>query len=85
MNYSLTPHITMTETEHGMVLLDESNGRYWQMNGTGALVLRHILKEGDAESAITELRERHPAAADRIEADVTALITALLNAKVLSA
>ncbi|SEG78818.1 Coenzyme PQQ synthesis protein D (PqqD) [Thermomonospora echinospora] len=84
MTYSLASHIMITETEHGMVLLDENNGRYWQMNGTGATVLRRILEEGNAESVITDLRERHPAAAERIEADVTALVTALLNARVLS-
>ena len=36
---SLSPHVTMTETEHGTVLLDERTGRYWALNATGTTVI----------------------------------------------
>jgi Coenzyme PQQ synthesis protein D (PqqD) len=84
MTYSLAPYVTTTETEHGVVLLDERAGRYLQMNGTGAAILRHLLDRGDAASAVAELRDRYPAQADRVEADVMSLIDELRKAKVLT-
>jgi len=82
MNFALAPHVTATPTEHGVVLLDERTGRYWQMNDTAALVLRCLLDGGTVESAVTALRTRFPDAGDQLTQDVTALVDALRAAKV---
>jgi hypothetical protein len=75
--------VTVTETEDGMVLLDERRGRYWQLNGTAATVVR-LLREGSGvDEVIALLSERHPAAAARVAGDVHALIRSLREAKVL--
>lgn len=74
---SLAPHVRMTETDEGVVLLDERSGRYWQMNGTGAAALNHMLADGNAEAAEDALRARHPQAAARIAEDVRELLAAL--------
>ncbi len=82
MTFALAPHVTATPTEHGMVLLDERTGRYWQLNDTGATVLRCLLDGGSVESAVTALRIRFPDAGDQLTQDVTALVEALRTAKV---
>jgi coenzyme PQQ synthesis protein D (PqqD) len=85
MTISLAPHVTLTKTEHGLVLLNERTGQYWQMNSTGATVLTWLLDGQTLESAIAHLRQRHPNAADRAETDVHNLILALHIAKVITA
>lgn len=82
MSLRLAAHVTATETEHGVVLLDQGTGRYWQMNDTAALVLRCLLDGGTVEQAVAALRDRFPDASNRAPADVTALLDALRAAKV---
>ncbi|MEV5627698.1 PqqD family peptide modification chaperone [Streptomyces sp. NPDC052507] len=40
---ALAPTVHATATETGMVLLDEQSGRYWQLNPSGAFILRALL------------------------------------------
>jgi len=82
MTLRLAAHVAVTETEHGMVLLDQRAGRYWQMNDTAALVLRRLLDGGTVDEAVAALRERFPDAADHAPADVADLIASLRQAKV---
>jgi hypothetical protein len=45
------------DTEYGIVLLDGDSGEYYDLNGTGALVLRTLLggaSAGQAAQALTE-------------------------------
>ena len=84
MTPRLAAHVTATETEHGMVLLDQRAGRYWQMNDTAALVLRCLIDGGTVEQAVAALRERFPAAAEHAPADVSDLIASLRKAKVMA-
>ncbi|AXK32967.1 lasso peptide biosynthesis PqqD family chaperone [Streptomyces armeniacus] len=76
----LRPHITATPTADGMVLLDQRTGAYWQMNTTATLVLHALLDGADAEQAAALLAARHPAAAERADSDVAALIRQLHDA-----
>ena len=48
MRIHLAKHISMAETEFGAVVLNEANGRYWQLNEAGADVLGALLR-GEAE------------------------------------
>ena len=43
MSIALPRDVTATESADGLVLLDQRNGRYWMLNGTGATTLRLIL------------------------------------------
>ncbi|MBC3844429.1 PqqD family protein [Streptacidiphilus sp. 4-A2] len=50
---SLRPHVTATPSGRGMILLDTRSGKYWQLNDTGALVLRNLLRGATpAETAV---------------------------------
>ncbi len=43
MTLTLKPDVTATDTEDGLVLLDQRSGRYWQLNRSGATTLRLLL------------------------------------------
>ncbi|GHF41779.1 lasso peptide biosynthesis PqqD family chaperone [Streptomyces morookaense] len=81
MTFSLHPHVTATETEHGTVLLDQRRGRYFQLNPTGARVLQLMLNGASHEHAARELSEQYGISGQQAQADVTALLTALHTAK----
>jgi hypothetical protein len=81
---SLASHVTSTETNTGMVLLDERSGRYWQLNDTGALVLRCLLAGGTVASAASALRERFSGTPEVATADVEKLVDALRAAKMVA-
>ncbi|MBO3679692.1 lasso peptide biosynthesis PqqD family chaperone [Streptomyces sp. NEAU-YJ-81] len=84
MTFSLASHVTSTETDTGMVLLDERTGRYWQLNDTGALVLRCLLAGGTVASAASTLHERFSGAPEAATADVEKLVDALRAAKMVA-
>lgn len=82
MTFALAPHVSVTETGNGMVLLDERAGRYWQLNATGAAVVRLLAGGGTVEGAIATLCAAHPLASERAAADVEALLRSLRAAQV---
>lgn len=80
MSLRLGADISITDTGEGMVLLDKRKGLYWQLNSSGAVVLRALVDGGSAEAAVRALTERFPSAAGRVAADVTTLIKNLRTA-----
>lgn len=85
MTLVLAPHVTIAEVPEGAVLLDETTGRYWQLNDTGALALRRMLDGQSAEDAVAALRREYPDAGEQVAHDVRALLTALRTAKLVVA
>ena len=79
----LSPTMILTETDQGMVLLDERAGRYWQLNSTGATVLQRLKQGGTVQEAIDELARSRPEAADRIGVDVHSFVENLQSAGVI--
>lgn len=77
-----SPDLSTTDTEDGMVLLNERTGRYWTLNATGATVVRLLIAGETAEDAISRLSERYPSARARIADDVAALLRSLRDAEV---
>ncbi|WP_341716391.1 lasso peptide biosynthesis PqqD family chaperone [Micromonospora sp. FIMYZ51] len=77
MTVRLHDHVLLTETEDGAVLLDERRGRYWQLNGSGALLLTMLLSGAVVEQAATALMDRYPVDGERALADVRALVSGL--------
>ena len=74
MNLRLRADVSTVDTDVGLVLLDERGGQYYQLNSSGAIVLRALLEDGSAEAAVRTLCKRFPQEADRIAADVTAVV-----------
>ncbi|MGK5632533.1 lasso peptide biosynthesis PqqD family chaperone [Streptomyces sp. URMC 123] len=84
MSLSLPAHVTAVDTDGGaMVLLDERTGTYRQLNPSGALVLRLLLRDATAEDAVAALARRHPEAGARVGEDVARFIDDLRQAGLL--
>lgn len=82
MVLQLEPYVSSSDTEGGAVLLDELTGRYWQLNGSGALVLQAML-DGATERTATELLiSRYQVTDDQAAEDVATLIKSLREARV---
>ncbi|MFF3128839.1 lasso peptide biosynthesis PqqD family chaperone [Streptomyces sp. NPDC057908] len=85
MTVSLRSDISTTPVDDGMILLNERTGRYWQLNANGTLVLNALLSCASTAEAARHLREEHPRLpVMQAEADVSALLTSLRNALLLT-
>jgi hypothetical protein len=74
MSVKLRDSLTVTDTEYGTVLLDETRGEYWNLNPTGALILRSVLAGRTPEQAARELVEEFDVGSEAAHADVGALL-----------
>jgi Coenzyme PQQ synthesis protein D (PqqD) len=77
MALTLRPGVFHTETEYGIVLLDGNSGEYYDLNPTGALVLRTLLTGATAEQAAQALTEQYAIGLDDATQDVRELLTHL--------
>ncbi|GAB2785635.1 lasso peptide biosynthesis PqqD family chaperone [Streptomyces daliensis] len=84
MTYALPPDVIATRTEEGMVLLQETTGRFWMLNDSGAAVVE-LLKEGTTVPAIVEeLSTRFGEDPEQVAADVRALLDQLGKARLVT-
>ncbi len=81
MPLRLHPEVASTETDDGAVLLHQRTGRYWQLNTTGARVLRDLLDGYEHEGIAWHLATEHHIDHERAYRDVTAVIEQLRAAK----
>jgi hypothetical protein len=81
----LRADVTACPTDDGMVLLDERQGRYWQLNSTGALVVQALLDGATLEQVADQLSRNRPVSRERAVADVAALMDQLTRAKLVTA
>jgi hypothetical protein len=77
MAMKLRPGVFEAETEYGVVLLDGDSGRYYDINGTGALVLRTLLSGGTTRQAAQALTDEYAVSLDEATQDVEDLLTHL--------
>ncbi|MEU3352831.1 lasso peptide biosynthesis PqqD family chaperone [Streptomyces sp. NPDC037389] len=78
MTFALRPHVSTARTENGTVLLDETTGRYWQLNTTAAFILNTLIEGASTQEAAHRLRERHPTLpTEQAAGDVASVIRAL--------
>lgn len=75
--------VSVAETDDGIALLDENSGQYWNLNPTGALVLRTLLIGGTAAHAARELTAQYAVEADSAKHDVAELVGDLHSAGLL--
>ena len=80
MTVQLRADVSTADTDDGVILLDERAGRYWQLNSSGAVVLR-LLLDGAAHHQIAQtLADRHPVHIEQAAADISALLERLHTA-----
>jgi coenzyme PQQ synthesis protein D (PqqD) len=80
MTLQLRGGVSLVDTDYGIAVLDEDSGQYFNLNPTGALVLRTLLNGGTCEQAAQELSTEY--AVDRATAnqDVTVVLEELRSA-----
>jgi hypothetical protein len=81
MTLSLPPHVVATDTDDGLILLDQRRGRYWRLNGTGAAAFRMLLDGHSPAQTGDLLIERFPGATASARDDVETLVQALTAAQ----
>lgn len=81
MTLRLRKHVSVVETDDGTVLLDETSGRYWQLNQSGALILRTLQENGSPEAAAQALSDDYDVEPARALSDVQALLESLRSAR----
>jgi len=72
--------VSTADTDYGIALLDEDSGEYWNLNPTGALVLRTLLEGGTSTEAVQALIERYDVDTDSASRDVQDLLGELCSA-----
>lgn len=77
MKLTLARDVTLTDIDTGAVLLDGRRGRYWQLNHSGAGVLRQLLDGQAPDAAAAGLCAAAPVSDDQARQDVQSLIDAL--------
>ena len=83
MTLKLRDRVSTADTEYGTVLLNEVSGEYWNLNPTGALVVRTLLDGGDAADAVRRLTEEYAIDAGSARQDVDELLGELRGAGLL--
>jgi hypothetical protein len=73
----LRADVSAVSVEDGMVLLDERTGRYYQVNGSGAVVLTILIGGGGRQEAADALVERYDVDRDRALGDAGTIIDRL--------
>jgi hypothetical protein len=80
MAFKLRNGISVAETDYGLMLLDEDSGQYWNLNPTGASVLRTLLDGGTPAQAALELTEQFSVDSQIANTDVETLVGDLRSA-----
>jgi hypothetical protein len=83
MTLKLRPGVFDAETEYGIVLLDGDSGQYYDLNGTGTLVLRTLLAGATAPQAAQALTEDYAVGLDDATRDVQELLAHLRTARLI--
>jgi hypothetical protein len=77
MALRLRSEVTATDTEDGLVLLDERSGRYFQLNQSGTTVLRLLLGGHTHAEVARELAHGTAVTPERCLRDVESLVHTL--------
>jgi hypothetical protein len=80
MMVTLCPDISTTDTDDGMVLLNERTGQYFQLNPSGALVLTALVNGMQIQQAARLLTHRYAITHERTVTDIGLLIGHLRRA-----
>jgi hypothetical protein len=70
----LHPAVSAAYTATGAVLLDQRTGRYWQLNPTGADVIRAVATTGGVTGVAGALAAAYDVRTEVVEQDVAALL-----------
>ncbi|HVS37262.1 MAG TPA: lasso peptide biosynthesis B2 protein [Gemmataceae bacterium] len=76
IDYTLAPHVSLATAEDGTARLLNMGGGFYALPAVGAEMLRAVLEQGSA-AAVPLLAQRYQVGADRVQADLQALLQQL--------
>ncbi|WEB39516.1 lasso peptide biosynthesis PqqD family chaperone [Streptomyces yunnanensis] len=82
MTWRLHPDVSTVDTDYGTVLLNGSDGRYWQLNATASLAFRALVEGSTVQETTERLMASFDVDESRARADVEQLMASLQQAKV---
>ncbi|MDQ3904595.1 MAG: lasso peptide biosynthesis PqqD family chaperone [Actinomycetota bacterium] len=74
MTLKLRAGVFLVDTDYGIAILDENSGQYFDLNPSGALILRTLLDGGTYEQAAQQLSTEYVVDPATASQDVTALL-----------
>ncbi|MCC5037071.1 lasso peptide biosynthesis PqqD family chaperone [Streptomyces sp. WAC 00631] len=77
--------VSTAETDYGTVLLDQRSGRYWELNPTGTLVVKALLRGADEKDAVEALVAEFEIEREQAAHDVAALVETLRDSGLVTA
>ena len=83
MKYQLFEHITITEVDNQVVLLDMQEGQYFGVNHIGAKLLNLLQNNFEVEQAILEIADSYKIEYNSVKDDIDSLLKQLLEQKIL--
>jgi Coenzyme PQQ synthesis protein D (PqqD) len=83
MALTLRAGVSTADTDYGTTLLDENSGEYWNLNPSGALVLRTLLDGGTPEEAAAALAAEFEVGDRAASEDVRELVDGLRSARLI--
>jgi len=81
MKYCLAEHITLTEVDNEVVLLDLKAGHYYGLNHVGAFFLKQLSKE--KQEVISAIAKHYKTDQAQVENDIDELINSLIEQKLI--
>lgn len=82
-HWPLASHVTYSEVDGGAILLDTRRGRYWQLNATGAEVVKGLDSGMLLDDVIAAVCADTGEAVERVGPDVRTLVESLRRARLL--
>ncbi|MGW7636526.1 lasso peptide biosynthesis PqqD family chaperone [Streptomyces decoyicus] len=77
MSLRMRADVALCETEDALVLLDERTGRYFQVNRTGAMILKELMAGASVERVAANLARTYPVTLEEASDDVKRLLDQL--------
>ena len=77
MSLRLSADVSTADTDYGIVLLNQRNGDFWQLNPSGALAVRRLLDGDTPEQAAAALAAEFEVECEEALEDVLALLEQL--------
>ena len=81
--YTLCDHVSLTEVDDEVVLLDLNNGAYYGLNHIGADLLKALQHNQSVSQAVGQISERYQMNSAQVQTDIDELIQELLKSNLL--
>ena len=82
MKYRLAEHVTLTEVDNEVVLLDLNAGQYFGLNHVGARFLKQL--GNDKQEVIANLAKYYQTDQTQVESDINELMDSLIEQKLVA-